>query len=87
MLRGALLELEQGWQGTYEVRIHSTDKLLGSTEGMKIFSGRSQSTEYWLSHRDNGGKGRFQPERVGRLVTDRPKLVRARQMARGHFQT
>ena len=86
MLRSALVELEQSWQGGYPVRIHSKEHLLGSLEGKKLFAGRATEIRYWYSTKDNGGTGEFQPDRVGRLVSNRPKLARAGQIARELFE-
>ncbi len=85
MLRCALLELEQDWQGTYQVRIHSAN-LLNSLEGKRIFADRSELVRYWQSLRNNRGSGVVQSDRIGRLVSDRPTLTRAALIAREHFR-
>ena len=87
MLRRALVGLEQDWQGTYQVRIHSSANPLRSLEGKRIFAERSELIRYWRSLRNNRGKGAIQSDRIGRLVTDRPTLTRVMQIAQDHFQS
>ena len=86
MLRCALLELEQDWQGTYQVRIHSAANPMSSLEGKRIFAGRSELVRYWRSHRNNRGKGAVQSDRIGRLISDRPTLTRVTRIAQDHFR-
>ena len=85
VLRGALVKLESLWQGTYEVRIHSTNALVESQEGKRIFRGRSMPIRYWTSSETILVNGVPQPEREGKLVTDRPTLARSARMARERF--
>ncbi len=87
MLRSALLELEQDWQGAYRVRIHSTADLKNSLEGKRIFADRSELIRYWRSLKNNRGSGVVQSDRIGRLVSDRPSLSRAAKIAKDRFQT
>ena len=86
MLRGALAELEQNWKGTYQVRLHSLGELMETGQAKQIFAGRSIFNRHWRSIKDNGGKGNPQPERVGRLVEDRPTLARAVHIAQNQLR-
>ena len=82
MLRGALVKLEKIWKGHYQVRVNSIDDLTRAQSAKQIFAGRVIPKRYWLSIRDNHGKGKPKPERLGRLVKDRPQLARAIEIAK-----
>ena len=87
MLRGALVKLEKIWNGHYQVRVNAVNDLTSAQSAKRIFAGRVVPNRYWLSIKDNAGKGKPQRERLGRLVKDRPQLARATRMARDKFRS